>query len=292
MSLRKLTVELDAMAEARALGEYLELAEPAPLANSMFEIPATGGWRIDAYYEAEPDLDAIRQVASAILDRAKSIAVEDVPDENWVTVSQAALPPVEAGRFTVHGSHDQARVGRRQNAILIDAGEAFGTAHHATTEGCLIALDRLTRQRRFRRVLDLGCGSGVLAIAAAQTLPLATVRASDIDPVAVEVARGNFRSNRLGGRIKAYAATGLAHTALRGDGRYDLVLANILAGPLIRLAPELARAIEPEGVAVLSGLLVDQAHEVSAAYRASGFRVVERRDYTGWTTLVVQRTGH
>lgn len=292
MSLRKLTVETDAMAEARALGEYLEFAEPAPLATSMFEIPATGSWRIDAYYEVEPDLDAIRQVASAILDRARSVAVEDVPDENWVTVSQAALPPVGAGRFTVHGSHDSARVGRRQNAILIDAGEAFGTAHHATTAGCLIALDRLTRQRPFRRVLDLGCGSGVLAIAAAQTLPAAAIAASDIDPIAVDVARGNIRSNRLGGRIKAYAATGLAHPALRGRARYDLVLANILAGPLIRLASDLARAIEPEGVAVLSGLLVDQAYEVSATYRASGFRVVERRDLTGWTTLVVQRTGH
>lgn len=294
MALTKLTVEMNGLGDARALAEQLDMAEPLPLATSFFENQeaggAGGGWRVDAYFEEAPDLDALRLTAGDLLARARSISVEAVPDENWVAISQAALPPVTAGRFWIHGSHDRHRVGRRLNAIEIDAGEAFGTAHHATTEGCLLAIDRLTCSRQFKNVLDLGCGSGVLAIAAAQALPRASIVASDIDPEAVRVAAANIRNNRLGARIRVYAAKGLAHPILRGDGRYDLVTANILAGPLILLAPHLARAIEPGGVAVLSGLLAGQAREVTAAYRASGFRLQEKQVLTGWATLVVERT--
>ena len=297
MALVKLTVEMGGLGDAKALAEHLDMAEPLPLATSLFEnqppLPAphaTGGWRVDAYYEAAPDLDALREAAGPLLARALSVAIETVPDENWVAISQAALPPVMAGRFCIHGSHDRAQVGRRLNAIEIDAGEAFGTAHHATTEGCLLALDRLTRGRPFQRVLDLGCGSGVLAIAAALALPQARIVASDIDPEAVRVARGNVRANRLAGRIKVFAATGLAHPALRGDGRYDLVTANILAGPLIRLAPHLGRAVAPGGIAVLSGLLADQAREVGAAYLTAGFRLRQKLVLMGWATLVLERS--
>lgn len=295
MSLTKLTIEMNGLGDAKALAEHLDMSEPIPLATSLFENQdadgaAVGGWRVDAYFEEAPDLEALRQTAADLLDRARSISVDAVPDENWVAISQAALPPVSAGRYCIHGSHDRQRVGRRLHAIEIDAGEAFGTAHHATTEGCLQAIDRLTRRRRFNSVLDLGCGSGVLAIAAAQALPQASIVASDIDGEAVRVAAANIRSNRLGGRIRVYTATGLAHAALRGDGSFDLVTANILAGPLIGLAPHLARAIMPGGIAILSGLLADQAREVAAAYRMSGFRLQEKQILTGWATLVVART--
>ena len=298
MGLTRLTVEFSGLGDARALAEQLERTEPLPLATSLFEnrapaldpSQAAGGWRIDAYFEAPPDLDALRETAGPLLGRALSVVVGEVPDENWVAISQAALPPVAAGRFCIHGSHDRGHVGRRLNAIEIDAGEAFGTAHHATTEGCLLAIDRLTRSRAFERILDLGCGSGVLAIAAAQALPRADIVASDIDPEAVRVALGNVRSNRLGGRIRVYMATGLAHPALRGEGRYDLVTANILAGPLIGLAPHLGRAMAPKGIAVLSGLLTGQAREVTAAYLASGFRLRQKHILAGWATLVVERT--
>lgn len=289
MLLTKLTVETSGLGDARALAEQLDMAEPLPLATSLFENQETGGWRVDAYFEAAPDLDALRAAAGPLLARARSVAVDLVPDENWVAISQAALPPVSAGRFWIHGSHDRHRVGHHLNAIEIDAGEAFGTAHHATTEGCLIAIDRLTRRRQFGHVLDLGCGSGVLAIAVAQALPRASIVASDIDPEAVRVAQSNVRNNKLAARIRVYAATGLAHAALRGDGRYDLVTANILAGPLIGLAPSLARAIKPNGIAVLSGLLTDQAREVGATYRAAGFHLLETRNLTGWATLTLVR---
>ncbi len=215
--------------------------------------------------------------------------IEAVPDENWVTVSQRALPPVAAGRFLVHGSHDLQHVGRRHWALQIDAGEAFGTAHHATTEGCLEMLDRLGRLTLSRRVLDLGCGSGVLAIAASRLWPSARIVASDIDPVAVTVATANARLNRAANRIHMATAPGLDHTALRHNGPYDLIVANILAGPLSRLAPSLARHIAPAGNIVLSGILAPQAREVLAKYRAVGFRCKSRRTIAGWTTLLLTR---
>lgn len=265
------------------------MLEPPPAATALFENPATGGWRVDAYFEAEPDLGALADVLENAIGTRPRLTLEAVPDENWVAISQAALPPVAAGRFLVHGSHDRDRIGRRLNAIEIDAGEAFGTAHHATTQGCLEALDRLARRRSFRRVLDLGCGSGVLAIAAARALPQARLLASDIDPVAVEVARSNVWRNGAGQRVRTIAAVGLRHPQLRGGGRFDLVLANILAGPLILLAPSLRETVEPRGLCVLSGILAEQAAEVIAAFRTSGFDVRERRTLAGWATLVVER---
>lgn len=283
------TVDLTA---ARHISDTLEADELAPpLALTLFErLPGTG-WRVDAYFEAGADLAALRATLSGVDGVAGEISVELVPDENWVAVSQAALPPVAAGRLLVHGSHDRDRVGRRHFALLIDAGEAFGTAHHATTEGCLIALDRLaaTAGGRFRRVLDLGCGSGVLAMAAARLMPRARVLASDIDPVAVEVARANVALNGGKGRVRTLAAPGLAHERVRASGPYDLILANILAGPLITLAPAMARAVRPGATVVLSGILADQAREVIGTYAAAGFRLASRRIRNGWATLVLRR---
>jgi ribosomal protein L11 methyltransferase len=175
----------------------------------------------------------------------------------------------------------------RRLAVEIEAGEAFGSGHNATTALCLEALDDRARRRPLRRVLDLGCGSGVLAIAAARVAPAARVLATDNDPVAVTIARENARLNRMAGRVRALEAIGLDHPALRHGPPFDLVLANILPGPLIDLAPALRRRVGQGGAAVLSGLLDHQAHEVAAAWRASGFRLVRRLRRAGWTALVV-----
>ncbi len=183
-------IALDDIGVARSIAGILEeLIEQPPLAVSLFEVPG-GGWEVVAYYESEPERAAIAATIEVVsAGSSGALTFEAVPDENWVAVSQAGLPPVAAGRFLIHGSHDRA-IGRlRRNAIEIDAGEAFGTAHHATTLGCLLAIDRLTRQHRFIRVLDLGCGSGVLAIAAARVLPSASIAASDFDPEAVRGLR-------------------------------------------------------------------------------------------------------
>ncbi len=347
----KLVLDLDDRDLARSVaGALQDLIEPPPQALTVFEAPPSG-WRIEAYYDtttgdAAPDGAHLGAAIGNIIGRAiPSFRLEDVPDLNWVTISQKALPPVGAGRFTVHGSHDRNRVPRGPNAILIDAGEAFGTAHHATTHGCLTAIDRLTRleQQRPRapakpgsghsgagragkarrrvtaqpcrtptgagsagkargrgagagsagkmQVLDLGCGSGVLAIAVARALPYARpIIATDLDPQSVVVARDNMRINGVGSRVRAYVAAGLDHPALRGK-RFDLLIANILAEPLIRLAPELSRALAPRGRLVLSGLLVSQAREVAAAYRACGLCLVAHTRLAGWSTLVLRHRG-
>lgn len=279
-------VDLDA---ARSAAGFLEQAwVPPPHAVTVFEhgFPAH---KVEAYFDAAPDMAAL---ADAMADIGKTgigtPTAETVPDENWVTISQKALAPIEAGRFIVHGSHDRAAVGHRQGAIEIDAGEAFGTAHHATTLGCLLAIDRLTRKHSFDRVLDLGCGSGVLAIAAARALPRAEILASDIDAIATGVAMANAQVNRVGRRIRFYTAIGLDHQMLRGDGAFDLIIANILARPLIELAPKLRSAVATGGRLVLSGLLVAQAAEVLANYRSAGFVLEKREDIAGWSILTLQ----
>lgn len=282
----KITIAANDQQMARTVsGALLELIAPSPDAVTTFE--AAQGWLVEGYYSGPPDRDALtRQLVAMLPFPVPRIEVVVVPDENWVAVSQAALPPVTAGRFTIHGSHDRGVVPRGPNSLLIDAGEAFGTAHHATTQGCLLALDELTRRRGFQRVLDLGCGSGVLAIAAARALPRAEIEASDNDPQAIAVARANARCNGVAGRIRMRVAEGLPRGRIR-DGSYDLILANILADPLVALAPDVARALAPGGVAVLSGLLVRQAERVIAAYLARGFAVVDHRRLSGWSTVTL-----
>jgi ribosomal protein L11 methyltransferase len=281
----------------------LELIEPAAEAVSTFEdraacsepggAPAGSGsatcWRVEAYFGDAPDAAAIAITVGSLTGCAPpSFVLESVPDENWVEVSHAALPPVTAGRFTVHGSHDKGRVARGPWTIEIDAGEAFGTAHHATTMGCLEAIDRLARGRRFTDVLDLGCGTGVLAIAAQRLMARARVTASDIDPVACEVARANVRHNGALG-IAVLTADGVPRPRQGAPALYDLVIANILARPLVALAPRLARTTTPGGVLVLSGLLTLQAQEVLGAYMPRGFRLNRHDRISGWSTLTLIR---
>jgi ribosomal protein L11 methyltransferase len=276
----------------RVAGALQDLIEPAPDALTIFEQGAAD-WRIEAYYAEAPDLALLHgRVQDLLGARVPAPRAIEVPDLDWVALSQAALPPVAAGRFTVYGSHDRGRVPRGPNAILIDAGEAFGTAHHATTFGCLAALDALTRRGRFARVLDLGCGSGVLAIALARALPRAAVLATDLDGPSVAVARGNMRRNGVAGRISAFAAEGLDHPRLRDARRFDLIVANILADPLVELARGLSRGLAAGGTLVLSGLLTPQAPRVIAAYRAAGLVLRAHRRIAGWSTLVlVNRSG-
>jgi ribosomal protein L11 methyltransferase len=289
VALYKVSLDVADLATGREASSRLGSGHlPQPLAITLFEqLPQ--GWRVEAYYDHAIALAAVERELAALAAGAMRPLLDAVPDENWVAVSQAALPPVTAGRIVVHGSHDRARFAMRRWAIEIDAGEAFGTGHNATTALSLEALDRLARRRRFARVLDLGCGSGVLALAAARLLGEACIFASDNDPVALGTARENARRNRLGRQVRIIAANGLDHPALRPHRHFDLVLANIMLGPLIELAQPMRRLLRPGGVAVLSGVLADQAHEIAAAYRAAGFHLLHRDERAGWSVVTVVR---
>src|SRR5262245_45899676 len=289
MPLFKLRFGPAARAAGRGAADLLsELPQPRALAVTLFESgPAT--FVVEAYYDPQPPLTVLTGALASLAGTLGAPTLEDVPDQNWVALSQAALPPVAAGRFRVHGRHDRERTSPRRTAIEIEAGEAFGTGHSATTALCLEALDGLARRRPFANVLDLGCGTGVLAIAASRILPAARAMACDNDPVAVGIARENARHNRVGQRVQVWTAAGLDHAHLRRAQPFDLVLSNLLPSPLIALAPDLRRAIAARGVAVLSGLLNHQASEVASVYQAAGFRLLRRKSAEGWTLLVLER---
>lgn len=294
MALSKVTADFsDRQLAYRAGGTLQDFIEPAPEAMTVFE-NGIGCWRVEAYFEDSGGSTLINvinsQLATIIADPLPTFHSEIVPDLNWVALSQAALPPVDAGRFTIYGSHDASRVGRGPMSILIDAGEAFGTAHHATTHGCLLAIDRLMRIQTFKTVLDLGCGTGVLAIAVAKALPRANIIATDLDPQSIKVATENVRLNGVASRIALTVASGVDHMWLRQAPPIDLVIANILAGPLITLAPAMARTVARGGTLLLSGILIPQAPEVIAAYRSAGFRLQRHDRIAGWSTLTLVRS--
>jgi ribosomal protein L11 methyltransferase len=273
---------------AQSIADVLaELAIPRALAVTLFE---NGPERfvVEAYYGARPCLADLTHPPS-LAEAMPAPVLEAVPDQDWVALSQAALPPVAAGRFLVHGRHDRERTRPQRMAIEIEAGAAFGTGHNATTTLCLEAIDRLVRRRRFRSVLDLGCGTGVLAIAAARAIPAARVLAVDNDPLAVAIARTNARLNGAGQRVHVIAASGLAHPQLRRPRGFDLVLANLLPGPLIALAPAMRRGLRPRGIAVLCGVLDHQARELTATYGAAGFALAACSRRAGWTVLTLER---
>jgi ribosomal protein L11 methyltransferase len=288
MTSTKLSVRTTDLGVAQAISAVLEGADPALDAVTLFEDGA-GAWRIEAYTQCRADAEA---AAAALRSNTRrpvaDVKLEDLPDLNWVAISQAALPPVIAGRFVVHGSHDRGRIPHGPRAILVDAGEAFGTAHHATTLGCLLAIDKLARTGRYRRVLDLGCGSGVLAIAAARAMHEAEVIATDSDPLAVEVARANADANGAR-RIATACALGLDHPWLRQATPFDLIIANILAGPLRMLAGEVSKALRRGGSLVLSGILNKEAAAVIAAYTAHGFVLIQHRRIGDWSTLTLRK---
>lgn len=273
---------------AEALAAAMERFEPQPTGVGCFEVEdGSGLYEVGAYFDAAPDEIALALMAAAY--GAAGFTVSEVPETDWVAHVKRTLQPVEAGRFFVYGSHDADRVPEGCVPLLIEAAMAFGTGHHGTTMGCLRALDRLDREGvRAKNVADIGCGTAVLAMAAAAIWDGAVI-ASDIDPVAVEVARANIAANGFAGRVACVEAAGFGHPALAARAPYDLVFANILKGPLIALAPDMGAAVAPGGVAILSGILNAQADEVAEIYRRMGFSVRSRNELGDWTTLVLTR---
>lgn len=275
-------------AHAQALGEALEELEPAPMGVGVFEMEdGSNLWEVGAYFTEAPDDIALTLLAAAY--RAAEFAVSELPEIDWVAHVKRELKPVEAGRFFVYGSHDADKLPEGRMGLLIEAAMAFGTGHHGTTLGCLRALDRLAdRGGHAKNTIDVGCGTAVLAMAAARLWP-EPVLASDIDSVAVDVALANAAANGLQDRITCLEAVGFEHPHIHARAPYDLVFANILKGPLIQIAPDMAHHTATGSIAILSGLLNTQAAEVLAAYVAAGFAEVEREEIGDWTTLVLRR---
>lgn len=282
------TIEAPATS-AEVIAAGLEAAEsPQALAVTLFEC---GHDRIEvsAHYAAKPSRHLLTQLIEAASRDGEhgALRIEALAQKNWVAEAESLRGPVRAGRFLVHGRHDRGKVQAGRSTVEIDASVAFGTAHHATTRGCLMALDRLAKRDHPRSVLDIGTGTGILAIAAAKALK-ANVVASDMDPVAVAVAAENARTNGVQSRVIVVEADGLAHPALR-RAKTDLLFANILLRPLLDLAPAFASALRPGGICVLSGLLEPQARQVEARFKSLGFRLDSRILLDGWATLLLRR---
>jgi ribosomal protein L11 methyltransferase len=270
--------------------EQVDLLSALPV--SFGEV-AGGRWEMLVYLSGEQgkaETAALKKLAASVLRRAPALSVETLPETNWVVKSLQGLPPVRAGRFLVHGSHDRGRRRPNDAAIEIEAAEAFGTGHHGTTAGCLMAIDRFVRSRPVLNALDIGTGSGVLAIAIAKTAK-APVLASDIDPVAVRIARENVRLNGVARYIRTVAAGDLAGHVFSARAPFDLIVANILAGPLVALAPAIASSLARGGTVILSGLLPAQRARLVAAYRGQRLALVRSAVLDGWLTLVfIRRT--
>ena len=247
-------------------------------------------WEASLYIDFDEEAEMTERFATLVGDAYPELAInrEIIPDVDWIARSLEGLQPVHAGRFVVHGSHDRGKARSGEIAIEIDAGQAFGTGHHGTTAGCLEIIEKVMRARQPRKVLDLGTGSGVLAIAARKLAP-ARVLATDIDPVATRVARENVRLNGIASGITLETATGFHSTAFRRHGPFDLIIANILARPLMRMAPQLAAHLAPGGQVVLSGILANQRWKVIAAYNGAGLRHIRTIWRNGWVTIHLDR---
>jgi ribosomal protein L11 methyltransferase len=289
-TLARLVTDADS---ARWLSDgLLEVFDTAETAVATFEEAGelAGSWAVEIYFEHPPDHAAVRALLRDLAGDAagERVTFTTVSARDWVAHSLAGLAPVPAGRFVIHGAHDRRRIPPNRTGIEIEAALAFGTGHHGTTRGCLLALDRILRRRRPRRVLDIGCGTGVLSIAAG----VATrhpVQAGDVDPVSVQVARDNVRLNCAGAFVEVIRANGIADGRMRSGAPYDLVFANILLGPVRQLATPIRRVTAPGACVVISGLLSSQGPAALAAYRARGFVLERRIVLDGWVTLVLAR---
>lgn len=273
---------------AEALGEAMENLVPEPTGVGVLDLEdASGLWEVGGYFTEAPDVAGLALLAT--LHNAKPFAVSELPDTDWVAHVRRELAPVEAGRFFVYGSHDADRLPGDKIPLLIEAAMAFGTGHHGTTLGCLRALDHLISEGfKAEKVADIGCGTAVLAMAAARVWD-GTILASDIDQVAVDVAEANLRANGMAGRVGCVEAAGFDHADLLAAAPYDLIFANILKGPLVALAPEMAEYLRPGGYAILSGVLNEQAESVAEVYARNGINQVRRDEIGDWTTLLLRK---
>jgi len=274
------------------MGQLGEMLDADECAVAAFEAADGSHWLIEAFFTFEPDEEAIRALLAAAGGEAvaRRAQFERISQKDWIAASLEGLSPVRAGRFVVHGSHDRPAVRQHEIGIEIEAALAFGTGHHGTTRGCLLLMARELKRRRPRRILDVGTGTGLLAIAAARALRR-PVAAGDIDPVSTATARANARANGAGAFVRPVTAAGLRHPALAGGAPYDLILANILARPLRLLAPSIAAAAAWDARLILSGLLPQDVAGVLAAYRAQGYALCDRIDLEGWVALLLKKKG-
>ena len=262
-------------------------------ATSCFEGDAPDYLQLQVILGLRPNVEALTSALSKVLGNGPALRLEPVPETDWVTVSLDQQRPVLAGRYFVYGGHVKGAPPPGSIALRVDAGTAFGAGSHETTRGCLLALDQIARGGSYRNALDIGCGTGVLAMAIARTFRAKAfglpVLASDIDPVAVAVARDNVRINGLTRHVDVVCADGVRHRRLDARAPFDLVTANILAGPLVRLAPTLRTRVVSGGLVILSGLLGHQEAMVLSTYRGQGFKLSRRLELNGWRTLVLAR---
>ncbi len=282
-------VTCESAAALRIVDIIVETFDPAETAAAAFEVRGTS-WGVEAYFGAAPEETRVRALiaTAAGAKAAEAASFGSVESRDWVAHSLAGLAPVRVGRFCIHGSYDRAAVGTREIGIEIEASLVFGTGHHGSTRGCLFFIEEIAKRRRPRKILDVGTGTGVLAIAAARMLRV-MVTAGDIDAVAVAAAKANAKHNRAAALVWPVVARGVAHPELQSGAPYDLVLANILAVPLQKLAPALRRVLAPNGEAILSGLLPSDVPGVVSAYGAQKIRLVRRLDIDGWATLLLRR---
>ena len=278
------------------IGDLAALDSPPVLMTSEVDESRPDQWRLDAYFEQEPnqaDLDLLVSLVPSADGMQPEVAA--IAEQDWVTLSQQGLEPIHAGRFFVHTPAHRDSVPEGAIAFEVDAGRAFGTGQHETTTGCLLALDRLRNEgASFSNLADIGTGTGLLAFAAMRLWPSARAVASDVDPVAIEVAEENAAINgvelgRARGQLELVVADGMGHARLKARAPFDLILANILAGPLIELAPAIASALTPGGRLILAGLLDHQAGGVTAAYRRNGLMPCFSIRRGDWPTLSLRK---
>jgi len=268
---------------------FAETYDPETVAASAFE--SENGWSVEVHFVNNPDRVAVRDLLRAISADAVAAAVfETVAQKDWVLASLAGLKPVHIKRFVVHGAHDRAKVCANQIGIEIEAALAFGTGHHGTTKGCLAAIERVACRCRPKNILDLGTGTGVLAIAAAR-LMRCTVIAGDVDPISIATSRANVQFNHAGNFVRVSHAGGVNSPVIRAGAPYDLVIANILLPTLKRLAHPVSLLLSPGAIVILSGLLKSQVNAAFAVWQAHGLTLLHRETIEGWTTLTLRRQG-
>lgn len=260
-------------------------------AVGYYELP-NQDWGVEAYFSQSPDTEKFRDYLQSHLHSRilPKLNLSPVANLDWVTHVQKSLSPVRCGRFVCYGSYDRNNVFINRFGIEINAGQAFGTSHHGTTRGCLKAIDSLAKKYSFKRILDIGTGTGILAIAVSKAWLAQAIVATDLDPLAVEVAKQNCHLNSLFSRIPVLQASGLKHPVIEQTRPFDLIMANILAGPLKRMACKVSKHLRSGGVVILSGILDSQSRRLEAHYRSYGFTLETRIRLEGWTTLILSKS--